>query len=130
MHAQSREAVRRLAFIVGLVMVTVAACEGPSLLYQQIEQAVSDAAATADVTSPTIGSPITVGSIGSTTVLLSWGEASDDLTASELIESRVAMATDSGSLGSVELALLADAAMDWTQAATSCAVTDLEPETL
>lgn len=96
-------------------------------LLEQIRQQVSDAATGGDTVDPVIGAALAVGTVGPTTVQLSWGAASDNQTAPADLSYRVVRASTSGELSSVESALQQAEVMAWTAAAVSCTASGLAP---
>ncbi len=98
-------------------------------LLEQIRQQVSDAAAGVDSVDPVIGAALAVGTVGPTTVQLSWGAASDNQTAPEDLSYRVVRASTAGELASAESAVQQSEVMAWTSAAVSCTASGLSSDT-
>lgn len=81
-----------------------------------------------DTTPPTIGSAITSSSITGTGMTVSWGAASDDVTAAASLQYKLVKASSAAAIdtvGEVDAIAGADRVMDWTTATATKTVTGL-----
>jgi len=87
---------------------------------------------TLDVIPPALGSAITFSSVGATSLTVSWGEATDDVTAADALQYKLVRAGDAAAIDTLEEAdgiSGADLILDFTANATTAPLTGLAPTT-